>query len=688
MSSLGTPSLRLSRTAVMRYVYAGLTLLVILSLIPSSQKFKYDYQLGKPWSYDDLKAPFAFPILKSPETLEAEKENIRANFEPFYVIDTTIAKRALRNFEQSIQDLLSNKTDSILPNRLAQYRNAGRQIIKGLYAEGIVQLEQAHRSNTPTLLVLLGNNAKPVNTKSLYQMHNLVQDLEDMIGGYAKLDEKLLQKAILRALQPNITYEENLSKKRLKEELDQISKTTDMVNAGELIVAKGFTISENEYRKLVSLETQYKELVKEEGFALHLTGYIILVVLVFLVYLGYIQLFQIQLIKKNRRLLLLLITIVFFVFITRYTITHEELNVFLIPYCIVPIVILAFFEYKLALITHIVVILIVGSFININESKFIIIQLVAGFTAILTMVRVQYLSRFFVSALIILAGYVLSYFAFELTEISNLKELRGVDYMWLVGNFMLTLLAYPLIFAYEKMFGFVSDITLVELSDINKKLLRRLSVEAPGTFQHSLQVANLSESVINKIGGKALLTRVGALYHDIGKMANPEYFIENQKYIDNPHKNLNDGESAEMIISHVTQGVKMAKQVGLPNVIIDFIRTHHGQSRVEYFYRNYLKKVPAHEVDESKFRYPGPKPATREMAVVMICDSVEAATRSIQQKDAHSIGKMIDNIIDGKINDRQLETSPITLSEIETIRELLKDLINSMYHVRIAYPEA
>jgi len=384
----------------------------------------------------------------------------------------------------------------------------------------------------------------------------------------------------------------------------------------------------------------------------------------------------------------MLINIILFVFLTRYVILHSALDVFIVPYCIIPIVTIAFFDYKLALISHIVVVLIAGSFVPNQAAEFIVIQLIAGFAAILNMIRVQYLSQFFISSLFILAGYIVTAASFQFIKISHFSEFDYTQLVWLVGNFMLTLLAYPLIYAYEKLFGFVSDITLVELSDVNKKLLRKLSVRAPGTFQHSLQVANLAESVINRIGGKPLLTRVGALYHDIGKMENPEFFIENQKYTENPHDALDDAESAKIIIEHVSKGLKIARQDNLPRIILEFIQTHHGTSRVEYFYRNYLKKVPAEQVDETKFRYPGPKPSTREMAVVMICDGIEAATRSIKDKNQETLSRMIDAIIDGKINDGQLKEAPLTLKEIEITRSVLKELINSMYHVRIEYPNA
>lgn len=690
MAGLGTKRVRFTRQVMLRYLYAGITLLVILSLIPSSQKFGYDYTLGKPWKYDDLIADFSFSVLKSDDQLQNERQAIIASFEPFYKVDTTIEIRALKNFEELLLENAESLEDAPSKRKMKQYQNAGSKVIKKLYQDGIIQLTSEHRNqeSLKIIRVLSGKNERGVSLSRLHQLGQLKEGIDAHVLAYSKLNFDLLKTSILGSLRPNLVYEQELSDNDLDERLQAISPSAGSVESGELIIRKGVKITELEYRKLESLKSQYRDLVRADGFGLHLTGYIILIVVVFLIYIGYIQLFQIQLIQRNRRLLLLLINIVLFVFLTRYTLVNEELNVFVIPFCIVPIVTLAFFDYKLALITHIVVVLIVGAFITTNEAKFIIIQLIAGFTAILSMIRLQYLSQFFISSLVILAGYVLSYFAFELTEINSIADIRTKDYLWLLGNFILTLLAYPLIYAYEKIFGFVSDITLVELSDVNKKLLRKLSIEAPGTFQHSLQVANLSESVINEIGGKALLTRVGALYHDIGKMKNPEYFIENQRFIDNPHDALSDEESAQMIISHVTEGVQMAKQNGLPQVIVDFVRTHHGESRVEYFYRNYLKKVPANEIDETKFRYPGPKPATREMAVVMVCDSIEAATRSLQDKNAESIARMIDGIIDSKINDKQLQAAPITLSEIEIMRELLKERIKSMYHVRVEYPDA
>lgn len=679
--------LNLGSQKVLRYVYIIATLLIIIALIPTNQKFKYDFELGKPWLYEDLLAPFSFPILKSGETLAAERQNVMGDFEPYYEVVDDIQGKAIISSEQYIAENIGQYGEE---TNVDSYKKATASIISSIYSTGLIELDPQHRdTETFKKIQLLKNKvAKGASISTFYTLQNVRELIDKKTAIYPKLNQDLLSNAIRYGLQPNIIYESIISQEKLDQELSLLSKNEGMVSAGELIIQKGLTVTEEENSKLLSLKSQYQDLVKTDGQSWHITGYIILVMAIFLIYIGYIQLFQIELIRRNRRLLLMLINIILFVFLTRYVIQHENLEIYLVPYSIIPIVTIAFFDYRLALISHIVVVLIAGSFVPSQAAEFIIIQLIAGFAAILNMIRVQYLSQFFISALFIFASYIVTAASFQFIKISNISEFDYSPLLWLSGNFMLTLLAYPLIYAYEKLFGFVSDITLVELSDVNKKLLRKLSVRAPGSFQHSLQVANLSESVINRIGGKALLTRVGALYHDIGKMENPEFFIENQKYVDNPHDALDDKESAKVIIDHVTDGVKLAKANNLPKIIIEFIQTHHGTSRVEFFYRNYLKKVSADQVDESEFRYPGPKPATREMAVVMLCDGIEAATRSIKEKNKDAISKMIDAIIDGKINDGQLEQAPLTLKELSITRALLKELINSMYHVRIEYPDA
>ncbi|MGZ5304248.1 MAG: HD family phosphohydrolase, partial [Bacteroidia bacterium] len=340
---------------------------------------------------------------------------------------------------------------------------------------------------------------------------------------------------------------------------------------------------------------------------------------------------------------------------------------------------------RIAFVTYFLVILLCGLVVP-NPYEFVLVQTMAGFTAMLSMARIRYISQFFISALLIFMTYCLVYLGFSFIKSGLIKTVEWDIFIWFGGNFILTLLAYPLIYANEKIFGFLSDISLLELSDINNKLLKELFLRAPGTFQHSLQVANLAEAVIDRIGGNALLTRVGALYHDVGKLHNPEYFIENQKHSYNPHEQLTDLQSADMIIGHVTKGVETAQEYNLPKRVIEFIRTHHGTTRVEYFYKHYVQEHTGEEVDDTAFRYPGPKPSSKETAVVMIVDSVEAASRSLKEPDEKQIDNVVDKIIDNKIQDNQFDYATITINEINATRRILKKLVKSIYHIRIQYP--
>ena len=381
----------------------------------------------------------------------------------------------------------------------------------------------------------------------------------------------------------------------------------------------------------------------------------------------------------------MLMHLLFFVYITAYIVQNTGFLIWIIPYCIVPVVLLAFFGVRVAFFTYTLLILICGLIVP-NSFEFIIIQFTAGVEALLSMVNIRYISQFFISAILILIVYIVGYLGISVIQSGVIEQLQWSDLGWFGGNFLLILLAYPLIYVFEKVFGFLSDISLLELSDINNKLLKELAGRAPGTFQHSLQVANLAEAVIDRIGGNSLLTRVGALYHDIGKMYNPDYFIENQKHESNPHDLLTDVESAEMIINHVPKGIETAQENNLPTRVIDFIRTHHGTTRVEYFYQNYKRKHIDENVDEVIFRYPGPKPSTKENAVLMIVDSVEAASRALKQPDEVQIDKLVDKVIDHKIEDNQFDYANITIQEINTSRRLLKKLLKSLYHIRISYP--
>ncbi|MDQ3073233.1 MAG: HDIG domain-containing protein, partial [Bacteroidota bacterium] len=457
-----------------------------------------------------------------------------------------------------------------------------------------------------------------------------------------------------------------------------------MVEQGQTIINRDNIVTEEKYQVLTSLKKAYEGQVGQ-GYLLFI-GYVVIIAILFILYAIQLEMFGAEdIYAEPRSLVLILINIVLFTMLTAYMVRYDVGNVYIVPYCIVPIVLLAFFGIRLALVTHLLVILICGLMVP-NPYEFVLIEVVAGVTAILSMARIRYISQFFVSALLIFMMYSLTYYGISFMQSSTVEDVQWSQLVWFGGNFLFTLIAYPLIYVNEKVFGFLSDISLLELSDINNKLLKDLFTRAPGTFQHSLQVANLSEAIIDRIGGNALLTRVGALYHDIGKVENPEYFIENQKYSISPHEGMDEKESADIIIGHVTRGIEIAQEHRLPKAVVDFIRTHHGTTRVDFFYRNYMQKHPEEGDDDSGFRYPGPKPFSKETAVVMITDSVEAASRSLKEPDEKQLEKLVDMIIDSKIQDNQFDYATITIHDINTARRVLKKLLKSIYHIRIQYP--
>ena len=679
--------LRRKHKQIIRHLFFVAAIIIIVFAIPKTGKFKYEFEKGKPWLHEDLIAPFSFPIEKSPEEIEAERKAIQENFKPFYTLNGEVEKNEKKEFDQAIQKSTENESEAV-EKKLPYLKKKGLQLLSQVYSKGIIELAEQHQEKPTDFRVTLVTNkvAEDRSLNQLYtvkQAHNfLLQQIEDD----TLLNKPYFISPLFSAVENNIIYDQQLSEKRLQELIDNISLTRGLVQENEKIISKGNIVTPEKYQILVSLKKEYETRISRGENIEIFGGYFMVITLLFVLYIVYLHLFEPILLRTNRNVILILVNIIIFILMGIYVTNNPSLNVYLIPYCILPIVLLAFFGSRAAFLSFILVILITGIFAP-NAYEFILIQTMAGLTAVLTMLRIRYISQFFISTILIFASYLLAYLAINFIQGIVVAEIPYMNFLWFGGNFILTLLAYPLIYAYEKMFGLLSDITLIELSDINRRLLRKLALKAPGTFQHSLQVSNMAETLISEIGGDPLLTRVGALYHDIGKMENPAYFIENQKFMKNPHDFLDAKESAQIIIRHVTKGEEMARNYGLPEKIIDFIKTHHGTSRVEYFYQNYLKASDSESVDESDFRYPGPKPTAKEHAVVMMVDSVEAASRSLKQIEEGTLEKLVDKIIDQKINDNQLEEADLTMKEINHIRYRLKRLLKTIYHVRVEYPE-
>ena len=672
---------------IIRALLAAISILLVTLWIPKIGKFKYDFQLNKPWLHEDLLAPFSFPVEKTDSALEGEKREINNNFKPFYQRNTALEEQRKKDFISKL-DEESLQSGGATPDQKDYMITQGTRLLTEIFDKGVIKLNDKDETRPGTfILTELKNNVG--EDKQLMQYYSLDQ-ARNIISQRAKedtaLDKTIFISSVLSAVDCNVIYDQNLSQKRLSELLQGVSTTKGLVTENEKIISRGNIVTPAKYQVLKSLKDEYElKLGQGKNWSSLFVGYIILVCIFFSLYFFCLQLFAKEIFTQNRSLLLVLMHLLFFVYITAYIVQNTGFLIWIIPYCIVPVVLLAFFGVRVAFFTYTLLILICGLIVP-NSFEFIIIQFTAGVAALLSMVNIRYISQFFISAILILIVYIVGYLGISVIQSGVIEQLQWSDLGWFGGNFLLILLAYPLIYVFEKVFGFLSDISLLELSDINNKLLKELAGRAPGTFQHSLQVANLAEAVIDRIGGNSLLTRVGALYHDIGKMYNPDYFIENQKHESNPHDLLTDVESAEMIINHVPKGIETAQENNLPTRVIDFIRTHHGTTRVEYFYQNYKRKHIDENVDEVIFRYPGPKPSTKENAVLMIVDSVEAASRALKQPDEVQIDKLVDKVIDHKIEDNQFDYANITIQEINTSRRLLKKLLKSLYHIRISYP--
>jgi putative nucleotidyltransferase with HDIG domain len=482
-----------------------------------------------------------------------------------------------------------------------------------------------------------------------------------------------------------VIYDEKLTDLIALETVNSISTTKGMVQEGELIVTKEQVVNDDVYQKLLSFKETYEAQTKTSGnVALVYIGQLLLVAFIISLLMVFLYLFRKDIFADNRLLLLLLLVITSMLLVLTYAIKINLASLYYLPFCIVPIIIRILFDTRLALNLHLLVILIAGFFVP-NSFEFVFYQTTAGMVAIYSIKNLVKREQLLISASFILLSYFVSFISILLLREGNLNAIDWVNFVPFVFSVLLSLLAYPLIYAFERVFGITSDVALIELTNTNNKLLRELALKAPGTFQHSLQVANLAEAAIFKIGGNSLLVRAGALYHDIGKMENPQFFIENQNTGASPHDKLSYEQSAQYIIRHVHKGIEISRKNKLPESVIDFIRTHHGNTRVDYFYQSFLKNSPEQFVDDNIFRYPGPIPFSKETGVLMLADSVEAASRSLKNPDAKNINDLVDRIINYKLAQNQLDNCDLTLKDLETIKLIFKTMLMSVYHVRIDY---
>ena len=673
------------RTNVTRFLMKCVLVLVstavIVYFMPRGDEFGYKYELNKPWNYGLLIANTKFPILKNDSAIHREQEATMRSFQPYYNYSKVVRDSMVSHLNRSgAQDWQGQNAELYLKHI--------RELLDTIYRHGVLSAddyarlkEREHRAN---IRVVNGNLAISTPLSSVFSprsAYNFIMSADTSM--YSRL---VLQRYNINELiQPNLFLDEVKSEEELNESLQSLSSYNGFVQAGQKIVDRGETVTEEVYDVLRSYERDYeRHNTTEEDVPYKTIGQIVFLLVVFTLLTTYLSLFRRDYFENVRNVTLLFALPVLFCVVASLMVSHKVLNVFMLPVCMVPIVIRIFMDSRTAFMFHCGMVLIISMMLNSNY-EFIIIQLVAGIAAIQTLRELSQRSQIVRTAFLILLVYVVFYTGYSLFHENDLKMDKWM-YICFTVNCVLLLFTYPLLWMLEKMFGFTSDVTLVELSNVHNSLLQRMTEVAPGTFQHSMQVANLSAEVANKIGAKAQLVRTGALYHDIGKMERPVFFTENQNGI-SPHRHLTPLKSAEVIIAHVKNGIALADKNHIPDSIKRFITTHHGLGKAKYFYITYKNEHPDEDIDEAAFTYPGPNPSTKEEAILMMCDAVEAASRSLPEYTEESINTLVDRIIDSQVSEGFFSECSITFKDIAVAKSVLKEKLKTIYHTRISYPE-
>ena len=658
------------------------TVSVIVYFLPNEGKFNYQFDINKPWKYGLLQASFDFPIYKNDIQVQKEQDSILADYQPYFQIDKEAEKNVLSKLREDYNKTLRHS----LPG--TDYVRYIERTLKALYEDGIIAGNDLKRMEEDSIIAIRLVDKNVATSRFIDQLYTVKEAYEYLLNAdTAHYKKKILQQCNLNDyITPNLVYDEEKSEAAQKDLLSNISWANGFVLNGQKIIDRGEIVDEQTYNILESLRKEWEkrsDSVQEKR--LTLAGQILYVGIFLFCFMAYLELFRADYYERKGTLTLLFALIVFFPVLSSIIVEQNLSSIYVVPFAMIPIIVRVFLDSRTAFMAHVTIILLCSITLRFPH-EFILLQVVAGMVAIYSLRELSQRSQLLRTALVVFISYALLYFAFELIHEDDLTKLNTRMYIYFMINGILLLFAYPLLFLLEKIFGFTSDVTLVELSNINNSLLREMSEVAPGTFQHSLQMANLAAAAANKIGGKSQLVRTGALYHDIGKMVNPAFFTENQSGV-NPHKSLSYEQSAQVIISHITDGLKLAEKHNLPKVIKDFISTHHGRGLTKYFYISYKNEHPDEEVDQEKFRYPGPNPFTKEQAVLMMADSVEAASRSLPEYTEESISTLVDKIIDTQVSEGYFKECPITFKDIATVKALFKEKLKTMYHTRISYPE-
>ena len=656
------------------------SVVIIVWLMPRSTHNTYKIEKGKPWTYADLKAPFDFPIYKSDEAVKAERDSLMKEYEPYYLYDNDIVVKQLRQFAKDYSDGipgLPNDYISIISNRL-----------RALYTQGIMNSSEYAKLSKDTNQVIRIVNGKNAVSMQITKTNSVISAYEQIFldKSLAAHRDILMKCSLNDYITPNLIFDKERSEASLNDLHNSIALASGLVQRGQKIVDRGDIVDAKTYNILQSFEKEMQR--REEGnskISLTIMGQILLVFILITCFTIYLTMFRKDYFEKMRSTAMLYALIIIFVVITSMMVKHNILHVYILPFAMVPIFIRVFMDSRTAFIAHATMVLICASFLQ-YPLEFISVELVAGLVAIFSLRELSSRSQLFWTAVFVTFAAGLTNLSLDWIRNNDLTKISYSEYNYISINGLLLFCSYPLLYLIEKAFGFTSNITLIELSDMNKVLLRKMSEVAPGTFQHSIQVGNLAAEIANKIGGKSQLVRTGALYHDIGKIVNPIYYTENQSGV-NPHEKMGSIDSAQMIISHVTEGIKLAEKYNLPDIIKEFITTHHGQGKTKYFYVQYKNNHPDEAIDDLLFTYPGPNPFTKEQAILMMADTVEAASRSLPDYTEKTIRELVNRLIDAQVTEGYFKECPITFRDIAYAKTVLIEKLKTIYHTRISYPD-
>ena len=689
-----------SKRYLLHLVFFIASIIIVVVISPREGKFRYEFQKGKPWLRAALIAPWDFPILKSTNIIARERDSIIKNFSPYFRYDPEVETKELQEFDNYLSSWQKNYeagNQSLTSLTFNTVKRELKAILTEVYQKGILEVIDAAVTSdleNGEITVVEGKIGEQrrlsdvLGQKDAYQYAaNRKDELEKRLSSPKNINigSFIASVAFYNFIKPNLFYDVVTSTAVKDNLIKEISLSHGLVQEGELIIARGEIVDDSKYMILESLRNEFEKRLGQYGRWLVLLGRLILVTSCYLALYLFMYHFRRDVLNSTQKTFFIILIILLFIILTRMVIYLPNETIFIIPFAIVPIVIRTFYDSRLALFIYLVTIMLAG-FIVPNSFEFVFMSFIVGVIALFSLTTIYRRAKLFFTALVVFMAYSVVYFGIGIMQEGSIANMNWKNYIWFAANGILLLLSYPLIFVFEKTFNFLSDATLFELSDTNQPLLRRLAEDAPGSFQHSLQVANLAEEAARVVKANHLMVRTGALYHDIGKVANSEYFIENQAEGYSPHDNLDPLKSSKVIINHVNEGVDLAKKYKLPTPIIDFIQTHHGTTIAYFFYKKFLDQNPNNSYMEREFAYPGPKPFSRETAIVMMADAVEASSRSLANYSEENINELVERIIYIQEQDSQFSEAPLTFKDISEIKNVFMKRLSNIYHARIIYP--